>query len=66
MQIPQEKIKQFQEEILTWYSEHQRDLPWRHTRDPYCILVSEVMSQQTQISRVITKYNDWLGRFQEL
>ncbi len=63
MQISQEKTKRFQEEILTWYNEHQRDLPWRHTRDPYRILISEVMSQQTQISRVVTKYTEWLVRF---
>jgi A/G-specific adenine glycosylase len=63
MQIPQDKVKRFQHEILDWYSQHQRDLPWRHTRDPYRILISEIMAQQTQISRVVIKYTQWLERF---
>lgn len=60
MQLSQKQIKTFQQKILTWYAEHQRDLPWRKTRDPYRILISEVMSQQTQIQRVINKYIAWL------
>ena len=63
MQISQDKITKFQQEILIWYSYHKRDFPWRHTHDPYRIHISEVMSQQTQISRVVTKYNEWLERF---
>lgn len=63
MQISQDEIKRFQTEILTWYDEHKRDLPWRHTHDPYRILLSEIMAQQTQISRVIPKYEAWLERF---
>jgi A/G-specific adenine glycosylase len=43
-------------ELLAWFAEHRRDLPWRHTRDPYAILVSEVMLQQTQVARVIPRY----------
>jgi A/G-specific adenine glycosylase len=50
--------------VLTWYAEHGRDLPWRHTRDPYAILVSEVMLQQTQVSRVVPRYTAWLERWQ--
>jgi A/G-specific adenine glycosylase len=50
-------------ELLAWYDEHGRDLPWRHTRDPYTILVSEVMLQQTQVERVIPRYEDWLERW---
>lgn len=61
--ISQQKIAAFQQKILTWYSENQRDLPWRKTRDPYRILVSEVMSQQTQLSRVVPKYEAWIERF---
>ena len=61
--IPQDTIKQFQNEILQWYRENKRDLPWRKTRDPYTILVSEVMSQQTQISRALPKYEAWLVSF---
>jgi A/G-specific adenine glycosylase len=49
--------------LLGWFAEHGRDLPWRHTRDPYGILVSEVMLQQTQVERVIPRYLDWLGRW---
>lgn len=59
-------IKAFQKEILEWYSHHQRDLPWRRDRDPYNILVSEVMLQQTQVPRVIPKYEEWLKTFPNL
>jgi A/G-specific adenine glycosylase len=57
------QIKRFQKKILTWYRQHQRDLPWRKTRDPYKILVSELMLQQTQVGRVIPKYEMWLEAF---
>ena len=61
MKIPQEQIIiEFQKKILTWYHEHQRDLPWRQTRNPYYIFISEVMSQQTQITRVVPKYETWI------
>lgn len=56
-------MQEFQHFILSWYAENKRDLPWRQTRDPYNILVSEVMSQQTQISRVVPKYLLWLKKF---
>jgi A/G-specific adenine glycosylase len=49
--------------LLDWYREHGRDLPWRRTRDPYAILVSEVMLQQTQVDRVIPRYLAWLERW---
>jgi A/G-specific adenine glycosylase len=49
--------------LLAWFNEHRRDLPWRRTRDPYAILVSEVMLQQTQVERVIPRYHDWLRRW---
>ena len=49
--------------LLGWFAEHGRDLPWRQTRDPYAILVSEVMLQQTQVERVIPRYLDWLERW---
>lgn len=64
--IPQKEIKQFQKEILLWYTKNKRDLPWRQTRDPYRILVSEIMLQQTQVSRVIPKYAAWLAVFPTL
>jgi A/G-specific adenine glycosylase len=49
--------------LLRWYAEHRRDLPWRRTRDPYAILVSEVMLQQTQVERVVPRYLEWLERW---
>ncbi|HEV2907975.1 MAG TPA: A/G-specific adenine glycosylase [Candidatus Eremiobacteraceae bacterium] len=49
--------------VLRWYRRHGRDLPWRRTHDPYAILVSEIMLQQTQVSRVIPKYRVFLKRF---
>jgi A/G-specific adenine glycosylase len=52
-----------EEVLLAWFREHGRDLPWRKTRDPYAILVSEVMLQQTQVSRVIPRYVAWLERW---
>ena len=52
-----------QELLFAWYSHNGRDLPWRHTRDPYAILVSEVMAQQTQIDRVVPRWERWLERW---
>jgi A/G-specific adenine glycosylase len=49
--------------LLDWYREHGRDLPWRRTQDPYAILVSEVMLQQTQVERVVPRYLGWLERW---
>jgi A/G-specific adenine glycosylase len=71
MQLDKKKIDAFRKEILDWYRLHQRKLPWREVpfdtslqcRDPYRILVSEVMLQQTQVSRVIPKYIAWLEKF---
>jgi A/G-specific adenine glycosylase len=51
------------ERLLAWFAEHGRDLPWRRTRDPYAILVSEVMLQQTQAARVVPRYLAWLERW---
>jgi A/G-specific adenine glycosylase len=52
-----------EELLLAWYSRNGRDLPWRHIRDPYAILVSEVMLQQTQVERVIPRWVAWLERW---
>ena len=49
--------------LSVWFREAARDLPWRHTRDPYAILVSEIMLQQTQVATVIPYYERWLARF---
>jgi A/G-specific adenine glycosylase len=52
------------DELLSaWYSDNARELPWRKTRDPYAILVSEVMLQQTQVERVVPRWLAWLGRW---
>ncbi|MDQ3540996.1 MAG: A/G-specific adenine glycosylase [Chloroflexota bacterium] len=60
---PPQKIADVRERLLTWWHANRRDLPWRQTRDPYRILVSEVMLQQTQVDRVIPYYHEWLERF---
>jgi len=49
--------------LLTWYRANGRDLPWRKTKDPYAILVSEVMAQQTQVDRVVPRWERWLVRW---
>ena len=58
--------RRFQLRLLKWYREHGRDLPWRRTSDPYRILVSEVMLQQTQVDRVIPKYHEFLEKYPTL
>jgi A/G-specific adenine glycosylase len=55
--------RRFQQRLLSWYRRHGRDLPWRNTSDPYHILVSEVMLQQTQVDRVLPKYAEWLDKY---
>jgi A/G-specific adenine glycosylase len=52
-----------EELLLAWFSENGRDLPWRSTVDPYAILVSEVMAQQTQVDRVVPRWERWLDRW---
>jgi len=49
--------------VLTWFGKNGADLPWRRTRDPYAILVSEVMLQQTQVARVVPRFERWLERW---
>ena len=56
-------IDPFRRSLLRWFHRHGRDLPWRRTRDPYAIFVSEFMLQQTQVATVIPYYNKWLRRF---
>ena len=53
-------------QLAHWYARHGRDLPWRRTRDPYAILVSEVMLQQTQVARVVPRYLEWLERWRSV
>src|ERR671918_1713795 len=66
-QLPSPRNRQrFRRRLLDWYRRHGRDLPWRRTRDPYHILVSEVMLQQTQVDRVLPKYHEWLEKYPTL
>ena len=60
------EVSKLQRAALRWYRVRARDLPWRRTRDPYRILVSEVMLQQTQVDRVVPKYGEFLKRFPTL
>src|SRR6187200_1512343 len=65
--LPKPPARQrFRRQLLAWYRAHGRDLPWRRTSDPYHILVSEVMLQQTQVDRVLPKYHEWLDRYPSL
>ncbi len=74
MRCDQKNITRFQKKILAWYTKNKRDLPWRNLpfdptlqqRDPYKILVSEVMLQQTQVGRVIPKYSAWMEKFPDV
>ncbi|MBV9615082.1 MAG: A/G-specific adenine glycosylase [Ktedonobacteraceae bacterium] len=59
-------VAQTQTSLLTWYAAEQRNLPWRTTSDPYAILVSEIMLQQTQVDRVLPKYQQFLATFPTL
>jgi A/G-specific adenine glycosylase len=61
--IEPELLATFQRALLQWYAAEGRDLPWRRTRDPYAILVSEIMLQQTQVKTVIPYYQRFLERF---
>src|SRR5579859_7335083 len=49
--------------LLAWYDLNRRDLPWRHTHDPYAIWVSEIMLQQTRVAAVVERYQDFMRRF---
>jgi A/G-specific adenine glycosylase len=61
-----DNVKQVHAQLLQWYEAEQRDLPWRTTSDPYAILVSEIMLQQTQVDRVLPKYHQFLAAFPTL
>lgn len=58
--------RRFRTKLLAWYGAHGRELPWRRTADPYHVLVSEVMLQQTQVDRVLPKYLEWLEKYPTL
>ena len=61
--IVSSRAKPVEAALLTWFRAVGRDLPWRRMRDPYAILVSEVMLQQTQVDRVVPRWEHWLGRW---
>jgi A/G-specific adenine glycosylase len=57
------EIGQFRATLLDWFARHKRDLPWRRTRDPYAIWISEIMLQQTRVAAVVPYYERFLARF---
>jgi A/G-specific adenine glycosylase len=59
-------LRQFGRLLRAWYKKNARDLPWRRTRDPYAILVSELMLQQTQVLRVVPRWHEFLAQFPTL
>ena len=61
--MQKERIKKFQKLVWDFYQKNKREFAWRKTRDPYKILVSEIMLQQTQADRVIRFYEKWINRF---
>jgi A/G-specific adenine glycosylase len=61
--INSRRLPQLRRALLSWYDQHQRDLPWRKTRDPYRIWVSEIMLQQTRVGAVLPRYEKFLHRF---
>ena len=61
--VPAAETDGMEKALLAWFDREGRDLPWRRTRDPYAILVSEVMLQQTQVERVVPRYERWLRRW---
>ncbi|MFA4965671.1 MAG: Fe-S cluster assembly protein HesB [Thermoleophilia bacterium] len=65
-QLAPTRVRALRRRILAWYAANARELPWRRTTDPYAILVSEVMLQQTQVPRVVPKYLDWIDGFPTL
>ena len=64
--LTEQERQAFRLQILTWYRRNARDLPWRRTRDPYCIWVSEVMLQQTRVATVVDRYTKFIARFPSL
>ena len=66
IEIEPARRREFSRRLRAWFRNHGRDLPWRRTRDPYRVLVSELMLQQTQVSRVVDYYERFLARFPTL
>jgi A/G-specific adenine glycosylase len=66
VKVGRERAALFSRSLRAWFRKNGRDLPWRRTRDPYCVLVSEAMLQQTQVARVVDYYDRFLTRFPTL
>src|SRR3982751_6884771 len=66
VKIEPARRREFSRRLRAWFRKHGRDLPWRRTRDPYRVLVSELMLQQTRVSRVVDYYERFLTRFPTL
>src|SRR6476469_9486987 len=66
IEIDPARRREFSRRLRAWFRNYGRDLPWRRTRDPYRVLVSELMLQQTQVSRVVDYYERFLARFPTL
>src|SRR5688572_7876029 len=66
MRVPDELRRRFGRRLRAWFRENGRDLPWRRTRDPYRVLISELMLQQTQVARVLERYDGFLRQFPTL
>jgi A/G-specific adenine glycosylase len=62
-QTSKDKLTRLRAALLSWYERNRRDLPWRRSRDPYAIWVSEVMLQQTRVAAVVEKYQAFMARF---
>ena len=63
---PPSSIRRIRPALLRWYDANRRDLPWRHTRDPYAIWISEAMLQQTRVETVIPYWARFLERFPDV
>lgn len=66
VRVPDDVRRRFGRQLRRWFRAHGRDLPWRRTRDPYRVLVSELMLQQTQVARVLERYDDFMREFPTL
>src|ERR1039458_7265968 len=60
------RVVRLRNQLLGWYAENRRDLPWRRSSDPYCIWISEIMLQQTRVAVVVERYQAFLKRFPTL
>ena len=57
------RLEDFRQSLMAWYDRHRRDMPWRETRDPYAVWISEIMLQQTRVDQVLPYYDRFMSRF---